>query len=63
MDHEIGILRVLLKPFVGVRIATENELEAIPRQTEAHWPIQRVDGGPGSNGNAVILVYDLISAP
>ena len=62
VDDEIGVQGVLREPGIGIGVAREDELEAVPLEAVAHRAVDHVDGGPRADDDAVLLVDDLVLA-
>ncbi len=60
VDRDIRTRRVLLVPLVGLGIAADHDLHALPLQREADRAVTGVDRRPGADGHAVLLVDDRV---
>ena len=62
MDGDIGRRCILYPPLIGEGVAAECKFQSIPLEDKAHRPIQRMNSRNAADGDAVLLVNDLINA-
>ncbi len=60
MGGHIRIGGKLHVPLVGIGVPAEHVLEPIPFEAEAHRAVKTVNGRPGPDSYAVLLVNDLV---